>query len=1002
MSKFVNYEPRIDMAYKKILAVLLAIPLACSSLQAATDSGHEKYLKALELYDNGMYEEARTIFESLPSDALTDGYAVLCAVKLRTADYESLMGAYERNYRSSILSSEIRFENARILFDKGQYGEAALVFSKVDRASLSDEHEAELVFKHAYCCYELGMYGDAFSIFSEMDGLPENEYSAPSEYFRGVILYTRENFPEARRMFSLTVDDPRFRSLSEFYIVDCEFNMHNYRFALEEGERIYPDAPEERRERLARIVSESALVLGDADKARKYYDGFSKQDMNRNDLFYAGSVMYSVKDYQGAIDNFVRMTDRSDSLGQIANYHLGNAYIHTGNQVAAMESFRQAAAVRFDPQITEDALFNYAKLAFDLNKDTKGFAEYIDRYSTSRRGVQIYGYMALAALYDKDYAGAVAAYDSIDELTPDMRNNYTKANFLRGEQLFEGGSYTDAIPYYRATAYYLPKTDRLNQLARYRLAQANFLTGKYDAATREYTDLYNNSALYGLPQGNILPYNIGYCWFKQGRYSDASRWFDIYLESGNPLYREDALTRRADCDFGNRDYKAAVASYQQVLNEFYSPDRIYPYYQQALSYGLSGDKRRKVSVLAHVKEASPDSPMYDEACYELGRAQMDMGDGKGAEATFSALKTTTGDKTYVARATIGLGMVYRNSSEYDRALECYKEVVSMMPGSEYAEESMLAIESIYQRLGQPGKFLEYMEQNALNTSTTDAEREKMYFNTAEQLYLAGNYSEAASTLTKFLDNYPASADAPQAWFYLAESYRETGDKEKAVAAYSKAMVSETDLPFAEMSKLRYAQLSFELQRYQDAYEGYSSLYAASRMESNRREAEVGMMNSAYRCKDYVNAVKAAEMVEADPDTDTELMEEARYIRAKSLLASSHRDEAMALFSQLGANPSTSRGAEAKYLLIQNLFDTGDFDSVEKEVYDFSQTSGNQSYWLAKAYLVLGDSFYERGLKDQARATYESIRDGYVPSGSGDDIAEGVARRLARFTDPTNE
>ena len=76
--------------------------------------------------------------------------------------------------------------------------------------------------------------------------------------------------------------------------------------------------------------------------------------------------------------------------------------------------------------------------------------------------------------------------------------------------------------------------------------------------------------------------------------------------------------------------------------------------------------------------------------------------------------------------------------------------------------------------------------------------------------------------------------------------------------------------------------------------------------------------------------------------------------------------------------------------------------MEQEVYEFSQSAGNQSYWLARAYLVLGDSFFERGMTDQARATYESVRDGYVPSGADDDIAEGVARRLARFDASTNE
>ena len=133
-----------------------------------------------------------------------------------------------------------------------------------------------------------------------------------------------------------------------------------------------------------------------------------------------------------------------------------------------------------------------------------------------------------------------------------------------------------------------------------------------------------------LIQGKILPYNVGYSCFKQKKYDEAARWFDKYIQSGNPLYREDAMTRRADCDFGRKDYKEAVNSYQKVLTEFFSPDDIYPYYQQAISYGLAGDKKRKVSTLLHIEDASPDAPLYAEAYFELGKAQMDNGNNNDA------------------------------------------------------------------------------------------------------------------------------------------------------------------------------------------------------------------------------------------------------------------------------------------------------------------------------------------------------------------------------------
>ena len=67
------------MASVKILAGLLALALAGSPAAADDGGGRDRYRKALELYENGMYEEARTIFETLEGNALVDGYTVLCA-----------------------------------------------------------------------------------------------------------------------------------------------------------------------------------------------------------------------------------------------------------------------------------------------------------------------------------------------------------------------------------------------------------------------------------------------------------------------------------------------------------------------------------------------------------------------------------------------------------------------------------------------------------------------------------------------------------------------------------------------------------------------------------------------------------------------------------------------------------------------------------------------------------------------------------------------------------
>jgi len=982
-----------------VIKTLLAASILSAAAANAAEPADRVYQKALTLYEQGMFARAQSLFNSLGDNPLAEGYSVLCSMKMKSADSEMVYNAYRAKYVSSSLEPLMCFQNALNLFDEGRFAEASPLFARLDTSLIPEKDRAEAAFKYGYCCFAQGDYAGARAKFGQVEDMPVNDYTTTARYLTAYMDYSTGQFASALPNFHLALPDVRFAETCRFYIVDCEFNLKNYDFVLDEGIKVYEDSPEARRSHLARMISESYLVKGDKESAREYYEVSSHDDMSRSDYFYAGSVLYAVEDYQGAIENFTKMTDRSDSLGQIANYQLANSYIRTRRNVAAMDAFRDASEFSYDPRIQEDAFFNYSKLAFDLNKDTSGFEEYIKRYSTRTRGDRIYSYMALAALYNRNYAAAVDAYDNIDELTPDMRNNYTKANFLRGEQLVRNGAYRDAIPCLRAAAYYLPKTDRLNQFSRYWMAEAQYDSGNYAEAASVFTDLYNNSALDGTPEGKLTSYNAAYSYFLNGDYKTASRWFDTYLSDGTCDYRKDALTRRADCLFAEREYKAAIPAYQGIVNEYSSPDEIYPYYQLALCYGLSNErngKKKKAETLARVEKASSDSPMYDEAMYELGRSRSDIKDYSGASVAFQTLRANTKDSTYAAKALIGLGMANRNVKEYERALAYYKEVVALMPGSAFAEDAMLAIESIYQTTKQPQKYIEYVEQNSLIAKKSESDKEDMYFNTAEQIYLNGNSQQAIQSLHKFMEEFPQSTKIPQAWFYLAESHRSLGEKEQACECYAKVCEMSSEGSFAESARLGYADVSYSLERYSDAYQGYSNLADIAKMDANRTLAAIGQMRSAFRSRDFVSAINAASGMKSRKGVSADVLREADYIWAKSLMATSQRAEALKKFADLAMSPSTDEGAEAKFILIQDIFDTGDFDKVESAVYEFSQKAGNQSYWLAKSYIVLGDTFLERGMISQAQATFESIRDGYEPTGPTDDVLDNVKIRLQRI------
>lgn len=960
-----------------------------------------EFHKAMRLYEKGMYSHSKTMFDKIWEETGKSdpaGYSVLCDVRDRVPGYANRIETYMERYPYSTLIPQIKYHYALALFENREFVKAAELFADVKEKNLYKAQKTEYTFKKAYCNLENGDLDSAFKGFSQVEAKQYSDFTAPSRYGMGYIEYQRRKFTSAVSWFEKASADERFSEISRYYILECRFMLKDYAYVVNNGNSIYETVPANRKAHLARIISESYLVLGNVDKAREYYELSLKGDKKENtraDWFYSGSVLYAVKDYKGAVDNFNRMGERRDSIGQIASYNLGYCYIQTKDKVRAMGAFREASELKYDSAIAEDALFNYAKLAFDLNKDKSVFNSYLERYSSSRKAVQIYSYIAVAALNEHDYAGAVAAYDMIDELDEGMKQNYMKANYLRANQLIRNGSYRKAINCLKIAAYYSSKSNKINQLSRFWLAESYYRNDEYRHARGLFMELYHASALYGQPESYLLPFNIAYCYFKEGNYDAARKWFGEYLGEASVKYRKEALVRKADCDFVAKNYTAAASSYDLVIRDYFDADDIYPYYQAAMSYGLTNQVDKKISLLSNVFQASPDAEFYPEAIFELGRTYAIKEDEENAQKCFTSLVQTVKDSTFLAKAYIEMGTLARNQSMFNEALGYYKIVVEEMPLSEYADDALLAIESIYQTKNSPEEYIAYIENIGKGGIKTDDEKEVMIFNSAEQVFLSENYQKALVSLQSYLDKYPSGKCVYKADFYMAESYKALGKAEQACDLYKK-VIEKGEGSFVELSILNFADLSYKLERWDDAYGGYSSLLESAKLENNTYVAALGMMRAAYRGQDWEKAVISADKVNADSRSDAGIRTEADYIRAKSLLATSRREEAFSILERLAADVSGAYGAEAAYMLVQDSYDRGDFSQVETKVYAFADAGSAQTYWLAKCFVVLGDSFMERDDVEQAKATFESVRDGYSPSGADDDILDNVRMRLKRI------
>lgn len=983
----------------KLIVILASVLFTSLTVAARTDD----YKHAMRLYEKGLLGRSEKMFDEISEKtrkADPAGYSVLCDVRSAAPGYERRMEEYADAYPYSALLDQIRYQHALNLFEKGDYKEAALQFSGLKENNLYKSQRTEYVFKYAYCCMENGDLDSAYSGFMDVNGKKLSDYTAPAHYALGYIEYNRQNFPNARKWFERAASDSRFASNASYYVLECRFLMRDYPYVIEKGTEMFADAPMDRKPHLARIISESYLVGGDVENARKFYEHTIAGQESRNtraDWFYSGSMLYAIKDYKGAVESFLKMGERRDSIGQIANYHLAYSYIQNKDKVSAMGAFKDASQLNHDVRIAEDAMFNYAKLAFDLNKDISVFNAYLTKYPGHRRGDRIYGYIAVAALLERDYEAAVEAYDQIDELDDDMKLNYVKANYLRANQLIRNGSYRGAVPCLKAVAYYSDDRSSLDQLSRFWLAESYFRDGKYEMARGVYNNLFNVSALDGREEADLIPYGIAYCYFKEENYPLAKKKFEEYLGTKNKKFRKEALVRKADCDFVSKDYKSAAETYETVLSDYFDVNDIYPYYQAALAYGLIDKSDRKVELLSNVTGASPQSEFYPEAMFELGRTYAVREDDENAYNCFNAIAQSVKDSSYVAQAYLEMGTLASNQSMFNEASEYYRVVIEQMPKSEYADDALVALESLYQTENKAKEFLEYLEGIGKGATKSENEKEAMIFNSAEQVFLSENYQKALVVLQSYMDEYPSGANIYKAEFYMAESYKALGRLEQACDAYSR--VAETgEGSFVELSMLNFSTLSYKLERWSDAFSGYASLYSSAKLPNNKYLAMSGQMRSAFKGHEWDAAMEWAGKVTLDAGADVAVKREAGYIKAKSLLAVSRRSEAMAALDSLASDKNDAYGAEAAYMLIMDSYDRGDFDQVETRVYAFSDAGSPQTYWLAKSFIVLGDSFAERDDLEQARATFESVRDGYSPTGEEDDVLDNVAHRLKKLAE----
>ncbi|MCR5710398.1 MAG: tetratricopeptide repeat protein [Bacteroidales bacterium] len=975
-----------------ILVLISALILSPAAGQVKDRQRGDRLESARKLYYSGSYYAAEKAFTELGKESLRtldkseiEAYKVMCAIALDKVNAEGLVETFCAKYPNAPQQAMVREALASRYFDTGHYPEALAIYNTIDRNHLYKTQRTGFTFKKAYSDLRTGGYEKAADGFQEVIDKPHNAYTVPSIYYKGYVHYIRKEFDRAVPLFEKVGEGNQFSQMARYFAVESKLMLKDYDYVISRGEALWGDLDRDLQTSLSRILSEAFYEKGDQARAKHYLDIYKQSgaELSRKDHYLSGIVSYSLGSYDAAITSFSHVTGGDDELAQNAWYYTANSYLQCKNKIAALDAFKQAADSEFDPVIREDAFFNFAKLSFDVNSDISQFSRYMEMYPSSGKDDIIHNYMAASFLLSKDYRSAVDALSKIRVHNAESSANLQKASFFRALQLIEGRGYRAAAPLLELSID-TGDNEPLHNLARFWLAECRYRDDQWSEAIAINSNLLLDNDFRLTSEYPQALYNQAYSYLKSGNYVYAENNFRNFLNVSGEYqqYERDAQTRLGDACFLQGKYEDAARVYERVYEADPSSEDIYPVLQGAIAYGLDGKEDKKIDLLRQITRTHRTAALYPQALYELGRTFVQAGQPDEATECFYTLLGNKGNDFYT-KSLLELALINANARRYDKAIEYYKSVVTVDPQSDEAGDALAGLESLYQQRNRPEEFLTYLDEIGMSDMKSDSEKERMIFKSAEQLYNSGRWTVAIGALQRYLAQYPASSGAPLATFYLAECLRNTGRLESAADHYRKVMDMKPSEVLPEATQA-FADINYDLQHYVEAADAYAKLRDLAADDALRRTACIGLMRSSYGAKRYEDVIASAQFV-GD--------REARFLMAKSYRTLGDRNKARSLFEQLAVDRSDSYGAESCYTIILDAYDQGDFGQVEQRVYDFADSGSPQVYWMAKSFIVLGDSFADRGDTVQAEATFNSILDGYQPASENDDVPEQVRNRL---------
>ncbi len=980
----------ISLYYMKKIALVL-LTVLCVQVGVAQQSEWERSVQklfdeAVSLYQKRLYNPARTKFEDvLAADVpkhsswaeQSSYYRAMCALFLYNKDAEALLEDFSLSYPASPLEQQAALTAADYYFNKRNYRKAGEWFDKVDQNSLKGEKRGEYLFKSGYCQY-MGRERELAKLkFAQAKTLP-GQYATSAQYYYAHIAYEDSNYVTALENFQPLLNDQSFGAIVPYYLAQIYYGRGEYDKLIEYGEPLLSKAIDSRKPEIAKLLGEAYLKKQDYAKAAEALQFYREKGgrMRAEDHYGLGFALYKNGLYQEAIGEFNKISNNTTDLAQNAYYHLADCYVKTGNKSEAMTAFKAAHESGSNSKIKEDALFNYAKLNYELanpyGSAIDAFQEFLKKYPQTIKREEANRYLANLYLTTKDYENALIAITNTGLTRKDMREAYQKVSYFRGVQLYNAVQLDEARTYFNQSLNY-PVNPTFVALSHYWIAESYYKQEKYPQVLAALALFENTAGSYNLTEFADARYTKAYCYFMQDDFANATISFRLYLDNkrATPRKKQDAELRLGDAYFMQGKYATAITFYNKYLA--YKPsDADYALFQKALCLGLDGAQNEKIQTLELLAKTYPQSKYAVDATYEQGATLLALDRSKEALGVFQRFVNQFAQSKHTPRAWLNIGLIYRNTNDFEKSLQVFKDIVRDYPATPEANEAIGFTRLVYASLNRLDEYVDWVETISF-ANVKRASLDSSMYNAAFDFYSLGNCDEAKKAFRGYIKKFPDGIFAVESNFFLGECTYQAHEDEEAEQALIR-VVNEPRSMYTERSIAMLASINYGKPNYQKALDYYEQLLSFSEEIDQLRKARLGAMRCAVQLDLPVKALQFAELILADDRTSPEVTNEALLVRARSYWKAQDLDRAHQAYDEVLNQAKGEPQAEASYYIakIQNLRST--FEKSNETIFWMIDNLPSYPEWRFRSLLVMADNYYQTGDVFQANYTLDFIID----------------------------